>query len=527
MNVDVNSSFFTRVGKLLRILNFLHEFSSTLRIMNDQTYTRSTIWEADLDHRFCPYATSRAFNAAEGATVVEKFGQSFVWDESLHWTAEELEPLRLVGDEPMDRVLDSLDPAAGTDVFSELVDAAKKQPNGEAALLLQDASQGAAEWVDWDLIAKGQAVFVRHMPAAGVVLYNMSLVGGFSAPKITAVLERSGYLTAAPHAVMRRLFETGRLLVDSCATKDALRPFEAGWVSALRVRILHAKVRRRLLRRQKQSGLSSSSSSSASQSSKRDSAAPATAAAAAAAAATAASSLEGAESTWDVAALGVPINQEDMAVTLLAFSYNVLYGLELILGEPLTEPDQLAYLHLWRYLGHLLGLRGEWNPCTPPPDVAPIAYAKAFLESIIVHQLHPNELSIRVAHHMLRAPAAARRARRAAAPCAMPVSGGDAKGAGTVLLCDDHAYLHKTPSLRTDLAEAIAFTHNAQLTRLLVGDALGDALQLPFDPAARRAARRRLRFLRLYAWASESWLIGGAIERLHRCVLRAVHQNCL
>ena len=342
---------------------------------NHETYVPSTIWEADMDHRFCPYATSRAFNAAEGATVVERFGQSFVWDESLHWTAEELEPLRLVGDEPMDRVLDSLDPAAGTDVISELVDAAKKQPNGEAALLLQDAIQGAAEWVDWDLITKGQAVFVRHMPAAGVVLYNMSLVGGFSAPKITAVLERSGYLTAAPHAVMRRLFETGRLLVDSCATKDALRPFEAGWMSALRVRILHAKVRRRLLRRQKQSGLSSSSSSSASQSSRRDSAAPATAAAAAAAAA-AASSLEGAESTWDVAALGVPINQEDMAVTLLAFSYNVLYGLELILGEPLTEPDQLAYLHLWRYLGHLLGLRGEWNPCTPPPGVAPIAYAK-------------------------------------------------------------------------------------------------------------------------------------------------------
>ena len=45
-------------------------------------------------------------------------------------------------------------------------------------------------------------------------------------------------------------------------------------------------------------------------------------------------------------------------------------------GEPLSEPDQLAYLHLWRYLGHLLGLRGEWNPCTPPPGVAPIAYAK-------------------------------------------------------------------------------------------------------------------------------------------------------
>ena len=148
--------------------------------------------------------------------------------------------------------------------------------------------------------------------------------------------------------------------------------------------------------------------------------------------------------------------------------------------------------------------------------MTPVAYAKAFFESIIVHQLHPNELSIRVAHHMLRAPAAARRARRAAAPCAMPVRGSDAKGAGTVLLCDGDGYSQKTSSPRTDLAEAIAFTHNAQLTRLLVGDALGDALQLPFDPAARRVARRRLRFIRLYARASESWLLGGAIERFHR-----------
>lgn len=37
----------------------------------------------------------------------------------------------------------------------------------------------------------------------------MSLIGGFSAPKITKVLEQSGYLVAPPKLAMKRLFDTG------------------------------------------------------------------------------------------------------------------------------------------------------------------------------------------------------------------------------------------------------------------------------------------------------------------------------
>ena len=33
-------------------------------------------------------------------------------------------------------------------------------------------------------------------------------------------------------------------------------------------------------------------------------------------------------------------NQEDMAATLLAFSYNVIVGIEMILGHPLSAEDQ-------------------------------------------------------------------------------------------------------------------------------------------------------------------------------------------
>ena len=59
----------------------------------------------------------------------------------------------------------------------------------------------------------------------------------------------------------------------------------------------------------------------------------------------------------------MPINQEDMAVTLLAFSFNVLHGIELTLNKPLSATDQSDYLHLWRYIGWLMGVEDDRNPC--------------------------------------------------------------------------------------------------------------------------------------------------------------------
>ena len=93
---------------------------------------------------------------------------------------------------------------------------------------------------------------------------------------------------------------------------------------------------------------------------------------------------------------------------------------------------------------------------------------------------------VRVAHHLLRAPYAAsnRNGRR------------------------DAAY------------EEEGFVRNAQLTRLLVGDELGDALQLPFELRAREAARRTLRWVRLYSYACEAPLLGAALVACHRCALR-------
>jgi len=67
---------------------------------------------------------------------------------------------------------------------------------------------------------------------------------------------------------------------------------------------------------------------------------------------------------------GIPINEEDMVATLLAFSVNALLGCELFLRMKLSDQERLDYLALWRYLGWLLGVdvneaHGERNldPC--------------------------------------------------------------------------------------------------------------------------------------------------------------------
>ena len=300
--------------------------------------------------------------------VAGKFGHRFVWSP-LHWTRAQLEPWRLKGDCAVDRLIEAVQPGPADDLVEMARLAAssnshppKSVPNPlpspqrreELASWYKEVSTPPA-WVDWQQLARGQDVFIANAPAAALALYYLSLVGGFSAPLITRVLRATAYLTAPPKHVMRRLIDTGAM-ITACVHggADALKPGGAGWKAALQVRVLHAKVRQRLLARK----------------------------------------------YWNRKEWGVPINQEDMAAKLLAFSYNVLVGIELVAGSPLPQQEQEDYMALWRYIGWVLGVetRGKLDPCRSVP------HAKATLESVIMHLLDPDEHSVAVAHHLLKAP---------------------------------------------------------------------------------------------------------------------------
>eukprot|EP00038_Savillea_parva_P007925 m.173341 g.173341 ORF g.173341 m.173341 type:complete len:580 (-) comp13681_c0_seq1:1472-3211(-) len=222
--------------------------------------------------------------------------------------------------------------------------------------------------VDWDAVGRGQAVFLQHWLPASMTLRYLSLVGGFSAPLITEVLRCTGYLTSAERSATRqRLQETFQMVV-ACVVggSETLYPGGDAWKEVVRVRVLHAKVRRRFLTK----GVTPQGES---------------------------------HRPWKVDEHGVPINQEDLAVTLLAFSLNVIHGIELVRGWPLSQQEQEDYMRLWAVIGWAMGISHSHNPCCRG-----LEHAHCMLESILMHQLEPNQHSRDVAANLL--PAATARA---------------------------------------------------------------------------------------------------------------------
>mmetsp|Transcript_8022 Transcript_8022/g.10263 ORF Transcript_8022/g.10263 Transcript_8022/m.10263 type:complete len:540 (-) Transcript_8022:419-2038(-) len=360
---------------------------------------------------------------------IELFGQRVDWRNGRHYHESDLEPYRYVGDPQLDRILDlvtnekeengnvdvggrfydTIAHCAG--IYSQLKDMTgdeiKKKDMSERDLSMfyfyKHYFENVPDWVDWTQLQRGMDVFVQHSIVAGLSLYYLALVPGFSIPKIAEVLKQTGYLTppSSVKQVQARLFDTGGFLAasmlasfdsdDSDAGTDksegdfpaySLQPGNEAFRLALNVRLLHAKVRRSILKRKKP--------------------------------------------LWNTESYGIPINQEDLGATLLAFSVNVLMGVEFIAGTQLTDSEQLDYIALWRYIGWLLGIEtheGNFirnDPSTkiqqhtlPPLDPCgvidetdsnadnAIVHARAMLESIIIHLMRPDESSREIARHLL------------------------------------------------------------------------------------------------------------------------------
>ncbi|MFT3772888.1 MAG: oxygenase MpaB family protein [Minicystis sp.] len=187
--------------------------------------------------------------------------------------------------------------------------------------------------VDREKLRRAEAIFALHGPAMLAVLGLYSLPASYAAQKGVQVLHRTGYLMDQP---AKRLGETAQLVVDVLAP-GGLDPEGPGVRSAQKVRLVHAAVRRLAT---------------------RDAARP-----------------------WDDA-LGVPINQEDLAGTLMTFSYVVLEGLQR-LGVQLREADREAYLYTWVVAGRVLGIDERLLP-------ADMAEAEALTAAIRRRQIAPS-----------------------------------------------------------------------------------------------------------------------------------------
>lgn len=342
---------------------------------------------------------------------VEKYGVRFLWSDK-HMKGKDLLPMRFEGDADADSLLESKHVARAGDVLQVLPRAYMRQ-----------YGKTAPDWVDFARISRGQRVFLRYMLPGFVSLFYVSLVAGFSAPALVKVLNSTGYLSRGPETrTMRRLMETA-LMVAACMLPGEMAPGKGeGWRACTRVRFLHARVRRRLATKAK---------------------------------------------SWLGGKYGVAINQEDMVVTLLAFSYNVLSGIEAFLNRPLQSRDASDFVHLWRYIGFLLGIREEHNPCTS------VSRCKSTLESILMHVLEPDGTSRALVQRVL----------------------GCSPG---------------TPG-----------TSRSEMFRFLVGDSLGDALELPRASAIVYAwAWFHFQSVRLYTFACSLPVLGDFLLWLHTRMLR-------
>ncbi len=162
-------------------------------------------------------------------------------------------------------------------------------------------------WVDQERCNLGGATFLRCR-LGFTVLALLALPVIYSWPAGNKPLALSGQLV---HRASQRLKDTTRYVFAVCQP-DGLTRFSDGFAMTVRVRLIHAQVRRLLL----ESG------------------------------------------QWHAEAWGSPINQCHMAGTNLMFSVGVLDGLTR-LGYRFKRVEREALIHLWRYAGYLLGVEHE------------------------------------------------------------------------------------------------------------------------------------------------------------------------
>lgn len=169
------------------------------------------------------------------------------------------------------------------------------------------------EWLDWAEVEKGAKVFRRW----GTDLFTFattSTLQTYTEASIAKPLALTGGYTG--ERAHQRQLETVRFWID-VSNPGGLESSGRGRATAMRVRVMHVFIRRRLLKHEE----------------------------------------------WDLAAWGVPISIGDALMTLMGGS--VAPGLGLFSLGHITTPSEIrATMHFWRYVGHLMGVQPPWYPET-------------------------------------------------------------------------------------------------------------------------------------------------------------------
>ncbi|WP_137875023.1 oxygenase MpaB family protein [Rhodococcus sp. Q] len=171
---------------------------------------------------------------------------------------------------------------------------------------LFDEFETVPDWVDPELVERGAAVWRRW----GTMLF--AVAGGITLEMYTEAAVATPLSLAGGYAgdnALRRYLETSRFWIDVSEPGALLTPGSAGRATAMRVRVMHVAVRRKV---------------------------------------------DG-HPEWDTARWGYPISQGYQMLTLLGGSTVPALALRLV-GIHTSRSDMNALLHFQKYMGYLLGV---------------------------------------------------------------------------------------------------------------------------------------------------------------------------
>ncbi|RYC59330.1 hypothetical protein CHU98_g6869 [Xylaria longipes] len=296
-------------------------------------------------------AYSSSYEKLAEGTWHERWGVKFKWT-SKHTTPQQLESLihsyDTVATEAVERSDEIiLPPDAKSPPKAE---GEKKTCRDTYELMQEHASKDekigklwseintVPEWVDWDQIERGQK------------LTFLSLLGGMGSARTVETLDRTGGFDVK--VVRRRLLETTQHTLEVHRDLKSIQPGGDGFVDSVRVRLLHAAVRRRIMQMASQR-----------------------------------------PEYYDMAKHGVPINDLDSLGTISAFSTAVMW-----IGLPrqgifMRQQEIIDYLALWRYVAYIMGAPHDWM-VTPES-------ARGMMESLLISEIRPSPASANLANNII------------------------------------------------------------------------------------------------------------------------------
>ncbi|KAE8349679.1 hypothetical protein BDV28DRAFT_56496 [Aspergillus coremiiformis] len=289
------------------------------------------------------------------ARIRKAWGYTFEWIDGLHHSAEQLHPMTFTYDNLVDECLERLDEISPLDNARAQTTrtSAVKTPKRDLYYLLENHAKddpkleqlwseinSVPDWVDWGQIKRGQEVFFRYGHPILNVLSLQSLLGGMGSPRLVETLTRTGGFSV--DVVRRRLLETLQHVLQVSLSLDSIKPGGDGHVSSVRVRLLHASVRCRLLSLAKRR-----------------------------------------PAYYDIERFGIPISDLDCIVTIITFSTSVVFVGLPRQGVFLKEQEIDDYIALWRLVAHYMG--------TPTEPFETTAKARAMMESLSMSELDPTD----------------------------------------------------------------------------------------------------------------------------------------